>query len=96
MSQKRCAYNYNIIQIFSNNGDWPGNNCKAWRYTGEIKEGVYGLDGKIRYLLYDTDFGFGLYGHDATEDALYRAIKVGGTEWPNQDGSTAVSYHRLK
>ena len=87
---------YNIIQIYSNNGDWPGNNCKAWRYTGEVREKEYGLDGKIRYLLFDTDFSFGLYNHSASEDALARAIEVGSTEWPNQDGSTLLFRTLLK
>ena len=44
--------NYFISEIFWNNTDWPGNNLKVWKK----------LDGgKWRWILYDTDFGFGLY-----------------------------------
>lgn len=42
---------YQISQIFFNNTDWPGNNIRYWK-TAETK---------WRWILYDTDFGFGLY-----------------------------------
>ena len=60
---------YLCVELYSGNTDWPHNNCRAWRYFGEASE-EYGLDGKIRWLLFDTDFGFGLYGHQADEDTL--------------------------
>ena len=80
---------YVAIEVFSGNGDWPGNNCKAWRYNGTPEDG-YGLDGKLRFLLYDTDFGMGLYGHSPGNDYLGAAVATGHTEWPNQDGSTLL------
>lgn len=80
---------YICLEIFCGNTDWPGNNCRAWRYTGEPKN-AYGLDGKIRYMVYDTEFGFGLYGRSASEDYFWNAIMAGGTEWPNPDGATLV------
>ncbi len=47
---------YFIAETYYDNGDWIGpwtNNIKMWRpHTG---------DGKWRYMVYDLDFGFGLY-----------------------------------
>ena len=39
---------YNVIQIYGDNQDWPGNNIKYWKSDG----------GKWRWILYDTDFSF--------------------------------------
>ena len=39
---------HNVIQIYGNNRDWPGNNIKFWKSEG----------GKWRWILYDTDFAF--------------------------------------
>ncbi|MBH1942373.1 CotH kinase family protein [Mobilitalea sibirica] len=81
---------YQIINIYGANRDWPGNNCKAWRVRTEYNpEAAYGLDGRLRYLVYDMDFNFGLYNMRAVNmNSLADATKAGGTEWPNQDGST--------
>ena len=43
---------YLVMEHFIVNTDWPGNNCKLWRE----KE-----NGRFRWILYDTDFGLGLY-----------------------------------
>ena len=58
---------YQLSQIYFNNTDWPGNNLKYWKPQTE--------EGKWRWILFDTDFGFGLdsvneYQHDALESAL--------------------------
>ena len=82
---------YQIINIFGENGDWPGNNSKAWRVRTDYNpEAEYGLDGRIRWLLYDSDFNFGLYNSRVSTDSLANATKVGSTQWPNQDGSTLM------
>jgi hypothetical protein len=39
---------HNVIQIYGDNRDWPGNNIKFWKSDG----------GKWRWILYDTDFSF--------------------------------------
>lgn len=44
--------NYLITQIYLGNYDWPHNNIKMWKK----KE-----NGKWRWILFDTDFGFNLY-----------------------------------
>lgn len=55
---------YYAIQIYIDNKDWPGNNFKAWRYYPSADEeitSVY-LDGKWRFLLFDAEYAWGLYG----------------------------------
>jgi len=56
--------NYYISNIYFNNTDWPGGNIKFWRKITDdyIEDAPYGHDGRWRWLLYDTDFGFQLYG----------------------------------
>ncbi|MCM1186227.1 MAG: CotH kinase family protein [Lachnoclostridium sp.] len=53
---------YFAIENYVGNGDWPGNNVKAYRYVspeGNYEEGTV-FDGRYRHLLYDLDYGFGL------------------------------------
>lgn len=80
---------YYCIQLYSGNEDWPGNNCKAWRYMG-AKSSELGKDGKIRWLLYDTEFAWSLYGASPERDALAELFEVESTEWPNPWGATAL------
>ena len=42
--------NYMIVEIYSCNIDWPANNHKLWRSKT--------ADGKWRWMLFDTEFGF--------------------------------------
>lgn len=46
---------YNMTHIYTANYDWPHNNIKLWKK----KE-----NGKWRWILYDTDFGFNLFIDD--------------------------------
>lgn len=75
---------YYSIQIYINNEDWPNNNFKAWRYypsEGEEINNPY-LDGKWRFLLFDAEFGMGLYGNgygEATLSTLLSRGHMGGT-----------------
>lgn len=43
---------YMAFEQYIVNTDWPGNNQKIWRKRS---------NGRFRWLLYDTDFGFGMY-----------------------------------
>ncbi len=43
---------YMMAEMFFGNTDWPHNNMKAWK---KIE------DGKWRWIMHDTDFGYGLY-----------------------------------
>jgi hypothetical protein len=70
---------YEIAQIFVNNTDWPGNNIKFWRPDT--------LGGRWRWILYDTDFGFGLV-YDYTYNTLAFATEENGPDWPNPPWST--------
>ncbi|HEX7072050.1 MAG TPA: CotH kinase family protein, partial [Rhodothermales bacterium] len=70
---------YQITQIYYGNTDWPGNNHKFWRPQRP--------DGRFRWILYDTDFGFGSntpYNHNT----LAFATATDGPGWPNPPGST--------
>lgn len=72
---------YQVAQIYFNNTDWPGNNIKYWKSPG----------GKWRWILYDTDFGFGIWNvEDYRHDALSFALEEDGPNWPNPAWSTLL------
>lgn len=63
---------YYCMQIFVANRDWPGNNFKAFRYypaEGEEITSEY-QDGKWRFLFFDVEFGWGLYGNGFKDRTL--------------------------
>ena len=69
---------YYAMQIYIDNKDWPGNNFKVWKYVpseGELTDSGY-LDGKWRFLLFDAEFAWGLYGAGYKDDTL-RAVLTG-------------------
>ena len=76
--------NYNVAQIYIDNRDWPGNNIKYWRAHSE--------NGLWRWILYDTDFGFGIpwmgLGYDF--NTLEFATEPNGPGWPNPPWSTLL------
>lgn len=73
---------YFVAEIYLANTDWPGNNIKVWR-------GSY-LD-KWRWVMYDTDFGYGLYDQQGyLHNTLAFATAVNGPEWPNPAWSTLM------
>jgi hypothetical protein len=72
---------YEIAEIYFNNTDWPGNNIKYWRPQT--------TNGRWRWLIYDTDFGFGIYGaNDYENNTLQFATETSGPSWPNPPWST--------
>ncbi|MDP7036896.1 MAG: CotH kinase family protein, partial [Candidatus Marinimicrobia bacterium] len=76
---------YNIIQIYVGNTDWPGNNIKYWRPHIE--------GAKWKWILYDTDFGFGLFSSWAANvyhNTLLFALDDNGPGWPNPPWSTLL------
>lgn len=78
---------YNIAQIYFNNTDWPGNNIKFWNAPGF----------KWHWILYDTDFGFGIYNNlDYQNDTLSFALAENGPAWPNPPWSTFLMRNLLK
>lgn len=74
---------YEIAQIYSANGDWPGSNTKVWR---ERRPGA-----KWRWMLYDMDFTFGgnAQGQYNT-NTLANATATNGPSWPNPPWSTLM------
>lgn len=86
---------YQVAQIYLNNTDWPGNNIMAWRSrTAFDPDAPAPLDGRLRWLTYDLDFGYNLYWdynhrfRRENHDTLNFATMTGGQEWPNPDWST--------
>jgi hypothetical protein len=60
---------YMASQIFLGNMDWPQQNVRYWRYTGEIGQGH--RDGRWRFIMGDTDLAMGANA-PATMDPFIR------------------------
>jgi len=74
---------YELSQIYFDNTDWPGNNIKYWRPDYE--------NGRWRWILYDTDFGFGLWNKgNVSRNTLAFALDPSGPGWPNPPWSTLM------
>ena len=72
---------YEIAQIYFDNTDWPGNNIKFWRPRT--------ADGRWKWIVFDTDFGFGLYNsNNYKNNTLAFATESNGPDWPNPPWST--------
>lgn len=74
--------NYLTVELYVANTDWPGNNVKFWRQRSN--------NGKFRWILWDLDFGFGLYPDQSwpTHPTLEFATDPSKTDWPNPAWST--------
>jgi len=61
IADHRNFIDYFILNIFVNNTDWPGGNFDFWRYRNtQLSKSNQFLDGRWRWLVYDTDYGLGL------------------------------------
>ncbi len=89
--------------IFFANTDWPGNNVRAWRSvaTNRVEGAPARHDARWRFMLYDTDFGFGanfdyVPGRDefAQHDTLAFAASPVQTANPNHPDATLM-FRRL-
>lgn len=89
--------------IFFANTDWPGNNVRAWRSvaTNRVEGAPARHDARWRFMLYDTDFGFGanfeyVPGRDefAQHDTLAYAASPFQTAVPNHPDATLM-FRRL-
>lgn len=80
---------YQIANIYMDNGDWPGTNTAYWRarvpYTPNA---AYGLDGRWRWAFHDMDDTFGIATDSYTHNALAAATATNGPDWPNPAWST--------
>ena len=73
---------YQIAQIYFDNRD-AGGNIRFWRPQTP--------DGRWRWILYDTDWGFGLYDHQAYAfNSLNFHTTANGPAWPNPPWSTFI------
>ncbi len=80
---------YEIAQIYLDNTDWPGNNIKFWRPQM--------ANGKWRWVLFDTDFGFGIWNaENYKNNTLDFALETNGPNWPNPPWSTFLLRSLLK
>ena len=68
---------YYAIQVYINNRDWPQNNVKLWRSppAGNMDAAGHHNDGRWRWFLYDTDWGFGHHGNH-TSPSLARVVDL--------------------
>jgi len=72
-----------LAEIYIANIDWPSNNIKFWRPSLE--------GGRWRWIIYDTDFGFGLYDPNSyLHNTLEFATTVDGPAYPNPPYSTLL------
>lgn len=71
---------YFASQAYYDNLDWPGTNIKFWRERSN--------SGKWRWILFGTEFGFGLYAHDASEDHIKFMFSEDSTRYSNPNWST--------
>jgi len=79
---------YQIAQIFFDNQD-AGGNIKFWRPQTD--------NGRWRWILYDTDWGFGLHKSKAyKENSLAFHTEPDGPSWPNPPWSTLILRSLLK
>lgn len=86
--------NYQLLQIFVANTDWPSNNLDIW----------YEQQGKARWLLYDTDFGLGRQWSGSNPrtanppafDAISAATQQTQSGWPNDKAGTRILYKLLQ
>ncbi len=71
---------YFAAQAYYDNMDWPGTNIKFWREQIPA--------GKWRWILFDLDFGFGLYAHGAWEDHVQFMFSTVETRYSNPPWAT--------
>ncbi len=79
---------YNLLELYIVNTDWPGNNNKRWR---ERKPGA-----KWRWFIFDCDAGFEAWQQDLAKDMITFATDPDGPGYPNPPWSTLVLRKLLK
>ncbi len=89
---------FQLTHIFAKNTDWPGNNALYWRYHRDEyapEEGYH--DGRWRWIILDTDFGFDLpffyvpgLDEGPAHNTLAFATDPNGPSWPNPPWSTVM------
>ena len=83
---------YYIINTYSHNTDWPGNNNICWRYRTESypqheTPANKWNDGRWRWLLKDIDFGFSIWSTDHAKDPFGRLLVL-SSDYQNETSTT--------
>lgn len=75
---------YNVLEMYVVNEDWPGNNIAYWHNRK--------LNTPWRYLLFDTDFGLGIWDLEGkvNKDMLKWCTSVGSDDYATADWSTII------
>ena len=77
----RNALEYMAAACYLVNTDWPHNNIRVWRYTGEAMDGIAITDGKWRFATRDMDFTMDRYGGDHPLPEINTSAKVDMFSW---------------
>ncbi len=75
------ALEYLAVSCYLCNRDWPYNNVRLWRYTGESMDGISISDGKWRFATRDMDMCFARYSSPDTLPDLDNRANVDMFEW---------------
>lgn len=78
---------YCAIEVYVANPDWPGNNCKAYRwYSNKDKYREPYTDGRWRFLLYDLDMGMARVENSLAEDSsIGKILGIVSDPWDRQE-----------
>ncbi len=71
---------YVILRVFCANTDWPANNLRYWRSDE--------LDGRWRWIVYDTEIGLGINRDGVEHRTLAWALRANSGSWQNAPWST--------
>ena len=77
----RNALEYMACACYLVNTDWPHNNIRVWRYTGEAVDGVAITDGKWRFATRDMDFTMARYNKGAALPEIETTHTVDMFSW---------------
>jgi len=90
MMDMESFIDYQIANMFVGNTDWPGNNNRIWRKKIAFNPSTQkGLDGRWRWMMFDTDFAFNVYySADVNFNMFQFATATNGPSWPNPPQST--------
>ena len=77
---------YMALNIYLCNSDWPHNNVKIWRYTGDKIDGIEITDGKWRFMYRDMDFTMGRYECNILPEINTQAGRSVGYVLPPRSG----------
>ena len=75
------AKEYLAVACYFCNTDWPHNNVRVWRYTGDAVEGVTVSDGKWRFATRDMDMAMGRYATPSPLPELDNSPEVDMFRW---------------